>query len=448
MRGYSDVVVVANRSDGGGSPLIWTRYPQTSVSNLTHATNVDPFNWVCNSKLAQSGQDRCSLEVALQSFNGGKNWTIYGNPVNHCFARPIGETCRLQFNGWLMIAVVVCGVVKVLILGFLVFSPQPGRLLRTIGDAIASFLQEPDPVTKDMCLVSSKQIRKHGFLNPFPPQPYSDTRPRWFTGANTIEFFASIGISALYILILAIALRFGIRGSKGFAFTTELGVADMQSLASFKRDDTGSSGIIPTVLIANIPQFGLSILYFVYLNIWNKLLVAVEFDRYTYSKKGLRVSERPRGMQRASRFFTLPVLYALPLLVCSAVLHWLCSQSFFMVRIDGVNNRAEIDPNDQLVRLGYSAKGIVCLICVSAAILLATICVATFRRLRVGLGETSMSVVISAACHSDRSEPDAWLREVQWGDVSGNVVEEDGAERHCAFTTGAVERPSVGSMYR
>jgi hypothetical protein len=447
LRDYSDVVVVSTDT-GANSPLLWTRYPQRSISNGTRKTNRDPFHWVCNDVIdpEDSKADRCSLEMAMERFDSGRSWTVSGHPVSHCFARTTFGTCNLQFNAFLMIGVVVFGVIKVLMMAYLAFNRPAGRFLRTIGDAIASFLEEEDPTTKNMCLVTSKQIRKHGFQTPYEPQIYTGVRSRWLSSANTTEFFTTIGISAFYILILSIALFFAIDGAKGMAFAPGLGTPDIQSLASFKRDDTGSSGIVPTLLIANIPQLGFSILYVVYSNIWAKLLVAKEFDNMTTTKKRLRMSERPKGMQRASRFTTLPIRYAVPLMGCSAALHWLCSQSFFMVRIDGVDARGDVDESDQLVRLGYSATGVVALIGVSVGGMVATVCMAVFRRASTPLGETSMSVVLSAACHRSWYEAEPWLREVQWGDVT-----EDGEERgirHCAFTTGMVERPIVGRLYR
>ncbi|KAJ4371577.1 hypothetical protein N0V83_004796 [Neocucurbitaria cava] len=458
LKDHSDVVVVSSRSDANSS-ILWTRYPQRSVTADKSHTNNDPFHWICHDSLdsGNTEDDHCDLQLAMDHFDSGKNWTVYGNPVDHCFARISPDVCQLQFNEWLMLVVVVCGAIKVLTMCYLVFWRPAGRFLRTLGDAIASFLEEEDATTKDMCLVSSKQVRKHGFRTPYDPQTYTGIRPRWLSGANTIEFFATIGISALYILVLAIALSFAIDGADGFAFSNGLGVPDIQSLVSFKRDDTGSSGIVPTLIIANIPQLGFSLLYVVYTSIWGKLLVAQEFDRLTQTKKGLRVSERPRGMQRRSRLLTLPMRFALPLMVCSAALHWLCSQSFFMVRIDGVNAHREIDPNDRLVRLGYSATGVVSLIAVSVAMLLATVCVGAFRRLRTGLGETSMSVVISAACHVMRYEAEPWLQEVQWGDVgAATTATAEGAQslegldgvRHCAFTARLAERPIVGQAYQ
>ncbi|KAF2830734.1 hypothetical protein CC86DRAFT_343724 [Ophiobolus disseminans] len=431
MRGYGDVVVVSSRV-GSESPVLYSRFPQSSVTTDKEDTNQDPYHWICRDIITSNdfgdGKDgRCSVDMAIDRTDAGKNWTVYSQPVSYCLARVVPDTCELQFNQWLMLGVVLCGGVKTIVIAYLLIWRPKGQFLRTLGDAISSFLEREDTTTNDMCLVSSKQIRKHGFKEPFEPQTFTGIRPRWFSSANTTEFYSTIGVSAF------------------------LGTPDIQSMASFKPDDTGSSGIVPTLLIANVPQLGFSLLYVVYTNIWGKLMVAHEFDRLTQARKGLRVSERPKGMQRRSHFFTLPARYALPLMGCSAALHWLCSQSFFMVRIDGVNSRGVIDTDDQLVRLGYSATGVVSLIGVSIAMLVATVCIGSFRRLGTGLHETSMSAVISAACHPGRYESEPWLQEVQWGDVSEDIASEEGYVahnvKHISFTARLAKQPIQGQAY-
>ncbi|KAH7346022.1 hypothetical protein BKA66DRAFT_433502 [Pyrenochaeta sp. MPI-SDFR-AT-0127] len=452
MRDYSDVAVVSSRVDAE-SPVHWTRYPQRSLSSDKENTHPDPFHWVCHDLFPpnRTRYDRCGLKLAEERFDFGRNWTVYDSPVSHCFARKAPDACQLQFNEWLMLAVVVFGGVKVLTICYLVFWRPEGPFLRTLGDAIASFLEEEDPTTKDMCLVSSKQFRKHGLQTSYGPQIFTNVRPRWLSSANTLEFFITIGASAAYIIILAVQLFIAIEGAAGFAWSIGLGVADIQSLASFQRDNTRSAGIVPTLLVANLPQLGFSILFVAYTNTWSKLLVAKEFDRLTESKKGLRVSEQPQRMQRTTHFFTLPMRYALPLIACSAMLHWLCSQSLFMVRIDGVDLHRMVDSNDQLVRLGYSATGIVAIIGVSFGLMVTTVCMGAFRKMRTGLGETSMSFIISAACHPRRYEPELWLKEVQWGDVADGPQRGDGDERgvrHCAFTSEVARQPIEGQAYQ
>jgi hypothetical protein len=476
MQNYSDVVVVS-KTIQPDNPVLWTRFPQRVLTLDKQDTNNDPFHWICKDTLKYSNESGiCYKNDALQDI-GSTNWTVQGHAVDHCFARKASNLCSLQYNVWIMGAVMVFTIIKVLAIAVLVFTHPKEKFLRTIGDAIASFLEQQDSHTEDMCLVSSVQIRKHGFKAsdkpknstrtrrrwwakakteeeaftfPYPPQAFTNARPRWWTGANTTEFFITVGISAAYVVILSGALGWAVSETNGDPYDVKLGRADIQSLANLKPDDVGSLGIVPTLITANIPQLGFSLLYVFYSNIWSKLLIAHEFDRLTENKKGLRVSDRPRGEQRTSHFFTLPARYAFPLMACSAALHWLCSRSLFMARYDGVDIYDNIDRKDQIVRLAYNVQGMTALIGVNFAMVVATVSIAGFRRLRTGLGEIAMSVVISAACHVKRYEAQPWLQKIQWGDVSEGIGEvEDGQiVRHCAFTSLLAEPPTEGHLYR
>lgn len=481
MQSYSDVLVVS-KTVQMDDPILWTRYPQRSMSEDKMDTNQDPFHWVCHDELEASKYkrtDRCSRNYArkyVQPKNWtAENWTVYGHPVDHCYARIAPELCHLQYNAYIMLAVVVFSAFKVAAIAVLVFTHPKGDFLRTLGDAVASYLKREDPNTRNMCLVSSIQIRKHGFVTsdmrqptfkakrrwliggkpkeavaiPYAPQIYTNTRPRWWTGANTTEFFSTVGISAVFAIVVSGTLYWAISEANGVAFDSSFGAANIQSLANLRSDEPKTSVIVPTILTANVPQLGFSLLYVFYTNIWSKLLIAQEFDRMTTSKKGLRISERAYGEQRTSRFLTLPVRYALPLMAFSAALHYLCSQSLFMARFDGMRD-GQVDPKDQMVRLGYNAAGMIALITVNVVMMLITICMGGFRRLNTGLGEMSMSVVISAACHLKRYEAEPWLQTVQWGDVSEGVGEVKNGQivRHCAFTSMLAECPSEGHMYQ
>jgi hypothetical protein len=193
MRGWGDVVVVTSSSDSNSS-VLYSRYPQRSITADKDHTNPDPYHWICQDVITPG--ERCKLKTAMAYFDSGNNWTVNHNHVSYCLGREVPDTCELQFNKWLMLPVVVFGAIKTVVIACLLFFRPQGRFLRTLGDAIASFLEDEDQTTKDMCLVSSKQIRRHGFQEPHEPQVYTDTRPRWLSSANTTEFFSTIGVSA------------------------------------------------------------------------------------------------------------------------------------------------------------------------------------------------------------------------------------------------------------
>lgn len=119
------------------------------------------------------------------------------------------------------------------------------------------------------------------------------------------------------------------------------------------RNDPG--GLIANVLLANLPQLVLSVLYILYNTMLSTFLVQREFSRMCELKnrKTLRVSE-PVGIQRSSFFISLPLRYGIPLYATSGVLHWLVSQSLFLARIRAVSADGSDDDDNSFSTCGYS----------------------------------------------------------------------------------------------
>lgn len=68
---------------------------------------------------------------------------------------------------------------------------------------------------------------------------------------------------------------------------------------------------------------------------------------YYLRKKPLRVTA-PQGQQRSTYYLHLPYRYSVPLIVTSALLHWLVSQSIFLVRIDEYKNSSLTSTSSQV----------------------------------------------------------------------------------------------------
>jgi hypothetical protein len=116
---------------------------------------------------------------------------------------------------------------------------------------------------------------------------------------------------------------------------------------------TDPAGLISNILIANLPQLILSILYIFYNSMLSCFLVQREFSRMYYTRKPLRVSE-PEGIQRSSYFISLPLRYGIPLFVTFGMMHWLISQSLFLARITAYFPNGEVDQNSTFSTCGYS----------------------------------------------------------------------------------------------
>jgi hypothetical protein len=83
-----------------------------------------------------------------------------------------------------------------------------------------------------------------------------------------------------------------------------------------------------------MPQLILSFAYFTYNALFTSMLAGLEWSQMACQKRSLRVSQNPQGEQRSSYFLQLPYRYAIPLLGFSAVMHWLISQSIFLIAVE------------------------------------------------------------------------------------------------------------------
>jgi hypothetical protein len=68
--------------------------------------------------------------------------------------------------------------------------------LITIGDAVSSFLTSPDHTTRDMCLVSRKDVVKVSHLGGMEkfhaPKYWRPVRQRWFNAASKTRWWTCI----------------------------------------------------------------------------------------------------------------------------------------------------------------------------------------------------------------------------------------------------------------
>lgn len=180
-------------------------------------------------------------------------------------------------------------------------------------------------------------------------------------------------------------------------------------------------------------------------------------------KKPLRVSV-PEGIQRSTYFVSMPLRYGIPLQSSTALLHWLISQSIFVLAADTYRSDGSLVPELSLYATGFSIQAIItCKYkpdisaffsvhlanCPYLALALGLVYIVVLVRL--GLRwypadiplASSCSAAISAACHRPEGDWEAHMFPVQWGVVS----EKDGVG-HCSLTTARdVTAPVKGKLY-
>jgi hypothetical protein len=89
-------------------------------------------------------------------------WTPFGgHSVQKCFSEPTGQKCKLNFSVHLAVIVIVFNLVKMLTVLVGIFTLRNDPIL-TLGDAVTSFLREPDASTSNMCLVTQQEIHSAG----------------------------------------------------------------------------------------------------------------------------------------------------------------------------------------------------------------------------------------------------------------------------------------------
>lgn len=235
------------------------------------------------------------------------------------------------------------------------------------------------------------------------------------------------------------------------AFRLGFGAIDPRTLIS--------SGSMPTdmvslALIANLPQVILSFLYFAYNSLFTAMLMGYEWMSYAHKRKGLRISRIPTGHQRSTYFLQLPYRFGVPLVILSGTLHWLVSQSIFVVAFDLYDEYGEPitdyigwDWDVVTQTVGYSPIAMLAVVVLGVVMVVA---VTGFGYIphRSGMPLAgSCSLAISAACHpEERSGADDGLlseQKLQWGVVSISV---DGIG-HCAFSSREVGPLVKGQMY-
>jgi hypothetical protein len=131
-----------------------------------------PYAWICGESFnpGENGYDVwdgspyrshrpvCTLETAVAS---ASNWTVgnSGDTIAYCLVQVTPEECSLRFSFPIMLIVIAANIVKLLVIAHILVTHKAPTLV-TVGDAVASFLERPDPYTAGRCLATREDILK------------------------------------------------------------------------------------------------------------------------------------------------------------------------------------------------------------------------------------------------------------------------------------------------
>ncbi|KAI3546983.1 hypothetical protein CABS02_08832 [Colletotrichum abscissum] len=196
----------------------------------------------------------------------------------------------------------------------------------------------------------------------------------------------------------------------------------MQIKTILDTGDMSQGSILANILLVNTPQIILSVIYSTYTcnAQYTSISLITEWDRFGNEKeaKSLRVSSTRSGAQRDTYFLQLPYRYSFPLVIFPGGLHWLISQSFFLVNLevyvpsaDGKSMVRLVEGNSfaGVTAYGWSPLGVFCILVV-IIFMMGFLIITERRRLRFRVMPVagSCGAAISAACHLGSDEGKMW----------------------------------------
>ncbi|KAL5050120.1 hypothetical protein BDW71DRAFT_195051 [Aspergillus fruticulosus] len=417
----------------------------------------DPYKWLC----PPNADAYCSayLSDMYTSAEQG-NWVVYGTNGNYtvdsCLSAPLPEHCKLQYSLPLTIVVIVVNAIKAIILCYMAIATSETPMLTT-GDAVASFLQLPDKKSLGKCLMPGMEIQEIPSTSIVPkkrycPMAYDSTRKRWYSAVSRGKWTLVGFLWVIAFVICAGLLGFGLSEDGHEVWNAEFGSVNAQALI---KGDSWPTSMISNTIIANIPQLIFSTLYFIFNGVITTMTLAAEWSTYAISRRGVRVSWNPQYAQRSSYFLSLPYRYAIPLMGTSAILHWLISQSLFLVGIEAYGERFVRDPDHDLVTCGYTPVAIVSAMAVWV-FMFACLVGVSWMKFASGMQIAgSCSLAIAAACHPkydpNLDEKDQQLdppEGIEFMPLKWGSVPLEGLMGHCTFSADEVAMPESQRVYQ
>ncbi|KAE8330823.1 hypothetical protein BDV39DRAFT_190405 [Aspergillus sergii] len=388
------ILVTGNATPADHFNLVYTQ--QVFRTNVA-VVGASGYNWICED--LERHQYEWQLAPCITSLPqvqarvAENNCTVGGYKPEYCLVEEPTPHCKLQYSLYLVVIVIAFNIVKAIDLCYVAFSSK----------------EAPDQFSRGMCLLSMESVRQ--------PTKYSrtmtfDTNPRRWRSAMSRRRW-SLGITCYSITLGACGILLALGLTLSFDSTgiwsVGLGQISTQTLIS-------SGGYTISLIF--------SMLYFACNGLITTMALAHEWSQCAIQRKGLRVSAEPMGSQRSTYFLSLPYRYAMPFIISSTLVHWLISESLFLVMIEAYTVSMERDPTNYIITCGYSAVAIVATISVGAVALGALIGL-SFKRFKSEMPITrSCSLAIAASCHAntnptDLSREDESVLPLQWGEVGG-----------------------------
>jgi len=471
LTAHRNLILVAAIQEGETMGYLgYGEAPWTNSSVINIGVNQSILNFIIDELYAQKQQAKVNGTWNLYDDSGlsFKNYT-----VERCLSqtKDVAAQCELQFVPVILYVVLISNFVKLACMcaavNYLWNLKEP--ILATVGDAVASYLEQSDMTTVGRCLVDFETHKKSAqdsfrvYNRKRETRIYRGTsHARWWCSMLPLILLQTLAWTWCWLYIVKL-LSYG-RGSFNQVMKN-FGKVDNQSRLTIGLAGRSGSGLIIDIIMANTVQLAVSATYFLYNSLYTAQYAALEWTTFiTGARKALRVTY-PRGQQRSTFYLQLPYYYSVPLLVAAIVMHFLASETVFLARLQYYDSNGA--PRNDLgwMNVGLSLSGLLSSCCVGTALILIQIFHAWLPLIdnRIPIHGNS-SVVISAMCHPpteherehhsiDNNELGKLAtRPLMWGVTRQPELRSDGNETlllpgHCGFTADVVELPIIGSSY-
>ncbi|KAJ0160204.1 hypothetical protein CTA2_8380 [Colletotrichum tanaceti] len=394
--------------------------------------------------LVQTQKSGTSLARFIDPSDPSRIW-IDSSSVEYCLARPASaETCAVVLNGSLLGVVAILNLVSVSAIGAVYFFTGFEPLV-TIGDAIASFVTQPDHTTRGICLLDKKDVKQGR---------WGYREAKYWTSQDHF-WFRSPGLALWTFWFLTWAAPTGLAAA---ALGVSLAQDSTSSLSPFGSAHPHEVYSLPNrsvragiTIIAALPHLLLAGLYLSTNALLSSYFLSHEMSQYALPGIALplRVSSgRPRGAQTTSLFLTLPRPYSWLLLLLFAAAGFVLSNAVIMVSVDVFPATKDERSPVPINGIGFSGVGLLAflaLMVVTAGLVLglglrrADPSPTSIDGAKAGnplvLRGGSCSAVISARCHRPAGDVGAAYKKVAWGVVDQDV---ETTFAHATFSSHAV----------
>ena len=122
---------------------------------------------------------------------------VGGFPITYCLSNTIDEQhCRIQYSVVILAVVIIFNFIKMCCM--LATFLEPSQTFVTIGDAVESFPQKPDPSTAGNCTATWTSFQEHDWKSPNLAQPFRAKRYWWFQAPTLTRLLLC---NLLYVII-------------------------------------------------------------------------------------------------------------------------------------------------------------------------------------------------------------------------------------------------------